>query len=200
MEDALHSKKEEIRASILKHRDALLKEMVKASGEAIQKSARRLPIFQSARLIMFYAPFRNEVETETLVKEALAAGKRVAFPVAEKEKKELIAREIMRYPDDLAPGAFNISEPRPSCPVVAPEDLDLIFVPGVAFDPQGYRLGYGGGYYDRFLPRTRAISIGLAYHFQLLVTVFPEDHDWPVDFVISEDVTIETNAEEKRRT
>ncbi|MEW6182185.1 MAG: 5-formyltetrahydrofolate cyclo-ligase [Bacillota bacterium] len=199
MQDTLHWRKEEARAVLLKRRDALIKETVKDWGETIQESVRRLPLFQGARIIMFYAPFRNEVETEGLIKEALAAGKRVVFPVADKVNRELVARQIMRYPDDLTPGAYNILEPLSSCPVIAAKEVDLIFVPGAAFDPQGYRLGYGGGYYDRFLPRTKGISIGLAYHFQLLVTVFPEEHDWPVNFVVTEDVTIETNAEARRR-
>jgi 5-formyltetrahydrofolate cyclo-ligase len=149
---------------------------------------------------MAYAPVRNEVETGGLIEKALSAGKRVALPVTETSRKVIYPRIITRYPEDLVPGPFGIAEPCPFCPVAAAEEVDLIIVPGVAFDARGFRLGYGEGYYDRFFPLTSGVSIGIAYSFQLVDTVFPEEHDWPVDFVITEEITIETGAGANRRT
>ncbi|MCL6559079.1 MAG: 5-formyltetrahydrofolate cyclo-ligase [Firmicutes bacterium] len=188
-----------LRTALLMRRNALSEEEVSAASEAIQARVERLAAFHKAKIIMAYASFRNEVKTEELIKSALEAGKQVAFPVTDIRRKEIYPRFIRRYPEDLETGAYGIQEPKPFCPVAVPEELDLILVPGIAFDPQGFRLGSGEGYYDRFLPRARGISVGLAYSFQLQDTVFPEAHDWPVDFVITEDMTIETAAGAKKR-
>lgn len=188
-----------LRAALLMRRNTLSEEEVSAASEAIRIRVERLPAFYRAEMIMAYASFRNEVKTEELIKSALEAGKRVAFPVTDIRRKEIYPRFIGRYPEDLEIGAYGIREPKPFCSVATPEELDLILVPGIAFDTQGFRLGFGEGYYDRFLPRARGISIGLAYSFQLQETVFPEAHDWPVDFVVTEDMTIETAAGAKKR-
>jgi 5-formyltetrahydrofolate cyclo-ligase len=139
------------------------------------------------------------VDTGGLIKAALLAGKRVALPVTDTRRKEIYPRIVIRYPEDLTAGPFGIAEPRSSCPVAEPGEIDLIVVPGVAFDAKGFRLGYGEGYYDRFLPLTNGVSVGIAYNFQLVNTVFPEEHDWPVDFVVTEESTIETGAGASRR-
>jgi 5-formyltetrahydrofolate cyclo-ligase len=183
----------------LRRRVAIPAEHAAVAGKAIQDYVQRLPAFQNAEVVMAYVPIRNEVDTGGLIDAALAAGKHVAFPVTDTRRKEIYPRIVMRYPEDLVAGPFGINEPRPSCPVAAPEEIDLILVPGVAFDAKGFRLGYGEGYYDRFLPLTSGTSIGLAYSFQLVKTVFPEKHDWPVDFIVTEEITIETSAGANRR-
>jgi 5-formyltetrahydrofolate cyclo-ligase len=188
--------KQALRLALLRRRQILSEGEVVAASAAIQEHVRRLPAFQAAGVVLAYAACRNEVQTDVLVREALTAGKRVAFPVTDPVKKALFVRAINRYPDDLVPGAYGIPEPKPSCPAVAPDELDLVLVPGVAFDWKGFRLGYGGGYYDRFLPQVResTTTVGLAYRFQVVDTVYPEKHDRRVRFVATEETVIETKT------
>ncbi|MEW6447122.1 MAG: 5-formyltetrahydrofolate cyclo-ligase [Bacillota bacterium] len=184
-----------LRAAILRIRRALSDEEVQGASAEIQERLRRLPVFQSARVIMAYAACRKEVQTERLITEALERGKRVALPVTDTGKREIYAKEISEYPEDLVPGAYGIFEPKPSCPAVPPQDFDLVLVPGVAFDAKGFRLGFGGGYYDRFLSRLRedTITVGLAYRFQVVDTVFPQSHDRWVHYIITEADTIKVH-------
>ena len=92
----------------------------------------------------------------------------------------------VRGPDELTPGPFGIAEPRPSCPTVAPAALDVILVPGVAFDRAGGRLGYGGGFYDRFLAACTGPRLGLAFALQLVACVPREAHDLPLAVLVTE--------------
>ncbi|MBC7107014.1 MAG: 5-formyltetrahydrofolate cyclo-ligase, partial [Firmicutes bacterium] len=130
-------------------------------GEVAERSARivarlmDLPEYRAARTVMAYLDFRSEVQTGALVRAALAQGKRVAVPVTQVAARRLIPSLLARYPEEVAPGTWGIPEPRPECVrPIPPDEIDLVVVPGVAFDPAGNRLGYGGGFYDRFLPLT----------------------------------------------
>jgi 5-formyltetrahydrofolate cyclo-ligase len=148
-----------------------------------------LPAWQQAGTIMSYVSFGSEVATPPLITAALAAGKRVAVPFCVREGRRLIASEVLAFPDDLQPGTLGILEPRPeSLRPLAPELIDLVIVPGVAFDRAGNRLGYGAGYYDRFLATLKpgAVTAGLAFAKQIVASVYPEAHDRPVDMVITE--------------
>jgi len=189
-------RKKELRLTLLRHRQSLTEEEVATASAAVQERVRRLPAFREAGVIMAYIGCRNEVQTADLIREAIALGKRVALPVTDTRKKALHPRVISHYPEDLIPGAFGIPEPKASCPAVAPEELDMVLVPGVAFDREGFRLGYGGGYYDRFLLQIResAATVGLAYRFQVVDTVYPEKHDRRVRFVVTENGVIEAVA------
>lgn len=189
--------KEDLRAALMKLRRELTAGEAAAASMVIQERVRRLPAFQSAGVIMAYAAYRNEVQTEGLITEALKRGARVALPVTDTLKKEIYARVISEYPTDLVPGAYGILEPKPSCPVVSPKEFELVFVPGVAFDPAGFRLGFGGGYYDRLLPRLqeKTVTVGLAYRFQVVETVFPEPHDWRVKYIVTDTGVIKVEQE-----
>ena len=89
----------------------------------------------------------------------------------------------------LAPGAYGILEPETVVPV-APERLDLVLVPGVAFDKNGGRIGFGKGYYDRFLQKTSAKTVALCYGFQIVPDCFSESEDYPMDYIVTEDEVI----------
>jgi len=160
-----------------------------------QKRVLELPFFSEARTVGLYAPFGNEVDTHLLCEEARAFGARVAYPgVVQQDMK------FVRYDADCAwvPGAFGIPQPRVEAQqytecVVMPEDFDVIIVPGVAFDRSGNRLGYGKGFYDRYLPkcRTQCVFVGLAYDFQLEDRLPCESHDVYLDYVVTDADTIE---------
>lgn len=139
---------------------------------------------------MCYAAIAGEVETRPILEEALADGKRVAVPVTMTSSKRLIAAEISHVGRDLvASGPFQIPEPHRKrirrLPVSA---IDLILVPGIAFDGKGRRLGRGGGYYDRFLSRVpaRIPRIGLCFKFQVVDRLPHEPHDQTVSQLITD--------------
>jgi len=189
--------KGDLRVALMKLRRSLTAGEVAAASMAIQDRVRKLPAFQSAGVIVAYVACRNEVQTGPLIAEALKRGIRVALPVTDTVKKEICARVISEYPGDLVPGAYGILEPNPSCTAISPEELDLVLVPGVGFDPAGFRLGFGGGYYDRLLLRLpeKTITVGLAYRFQVVETVFPEPHDRRVRYIVTETGLIDIQQE-----
>lgn len=139
--------------------------------------------FKKAKVVMFYVSLKDEVNTLTMVDEALEAGKRVCVPVIIKEEKRLIAGEIRSRQDDLEKQHFGIYQPKAGkVKEVALDDIDLVVVPGIAFDRKNVRLGRGHGYYDRFLSglpkETKAI--GLAFDFQVVDHLPQDSHDIPV--------------------
>lgn len=144
--------------------------------------------FKRARVVMFYVSLKDEVDTLAMIDEALKTGKRIAVPVILKEEKRLIAGEIHNRLEDLESQHFGIYQPRQDRVKEVPlDDIDLVVVPGVAFDRKNIRLGRGHGYYDRFLSglpkKTKAI--GLAFDFQVLEDLPQDPHDVPVSKIIT---------------
>ncbi|MFH1189686.1 MAG: 5-formyltetrahydrofolate cyclo-ligase [Candidatus Omnitrophota bacterium] len=149
----------------------------------IKKKLFREKEFVKAKLVMFYVSLRDEVNTLSMIDEAVKMGKRVCVPVVLKEEKRLIAGEIMDREKDLERQHFGIYQPIVGRVKEVPlENIDLVVVPGVAFDKNNVRLVRGHGYYDRFLcglpKRTR--TIGLAFDFQVLEYLPRDSHDIPV--------------------
>jgi 5-formyltetrahydrofolate cyclo-ligase len=146
--------------------------------------------YAAAQTILFYISVRNEVDTRDLLDKALAAGRQVVVPYCENGELHLV-RLLGR--DDLEIGAHNIPEPSLAlrgdpARQVAPEQVDLALIPGVAFDTLGYRLGHGAGYYDKLLARMRpdAARVGLAFECQIVDELPIEPHDMPMDYVVTE--------------
>lgn len=139
--------------------------------------------FKRAKLVMFYVSLKDEVNTLSMIDEAVKMGKRVCVPVILKEEKRLIAGEIKDREKDLEKQHFGIYQPIAGHVREVPlENIDLVVVPGIAFDKNNVRLGRGHGYYDRFLcglpKKTKAI--GLAFDFQVLDYLPKDSHDIPV--------------------
>jgi len=144
--------------------------------------------FKQAEVIMFYVSLKDEVSTFSMIDEAIETGKRVCVPVILKEDKRLIAGEIKDRRRDLESQHFGIYQPRPGHVKEVPlENIDLVVVPGIAFDKHNVRLGRGHGYYDRFLcglpEKTK--TIGLAFDFQVVDKLPKDSHDIPVRKTIS---------------
>jgi 5-formyltetrahydrofolate cyclo-ligase len=136
---------------------------------------------------MFFVTFGSEIHTLPMIEHALAEGKRIAAPRAERSRRVLVPAEITNPKRDLAPGAHHILEPTPHCPTVAPDVLDAVIVPAAVWAEDGYRLGYGAGYYDRFLARNpRAVRIGLGLEVQVVPCVPHDAHDLPVDVLVTD--------------
>jgi 5-formyltetrahydrofolate cyclo-ligase len=146
--------------------------------------------YQSAQTVMFYVDVRSEVRTRHYLPIALTHGKRIVVPYCVDNELELFWLQSM---DELATGAFKILEPRPelrSLPSkrVVAEELDLVMVPGVAFDRRGARMGHGFGYYDRLLQHARSDAplVALAFECQLFPEIPTEPHDILMDLILTE--------------
>jgi len=180
----------EVRQHILRCRMLMPPDRVKEKSKIIMEKIMTSDAYRKARSLMVYVDFRNEVGTESLISRALEEGKRVSVPITGIKEKKLTPSELLEYPGDLEPGAWGILEPRKSCVrPVDPMDLDMVIVPGVAFDSGGNRLGYGGGFYDRFLPGTRPGTVYLApaFEVQMVENVFPGPLDVPVHIIVTEE-------------
>lgn len=186
-------RKEEIRKKILSLRDSQTEFEVITKSELIQKRLFNLPEFKKAKTILFYVSIKSEVRTEKMIKQVLKQGKRVVLPISDVKERKLILSELKDF-DELEPGTFNILQPKKEFfRSVSPEELDLIIVPGVAFDKDGDRIGYGMGFYDKFLSslKKRIPVIGLAYELQMVDDIPVHDKDVTVDKVVTEKKRIE---------
>ncbi len=156
----------------------------------IGRALRRLRIYRKAKILLCYIAIHEEVETRPIIAKALSQGKRVAVPVVRAQGRRLLAVEIKDPDRDLkVVGPYGIPQPAIRAQRrVVPEDLDLIIVPGVAFDRSGRRLGRGLGYFDRFLESVPSAvpRVGLAFRFQLVKRIPWESHDQPVTRVITD--------------
>ena len=176
--------KGELRARMRQARRALSEA---AQQEAAQAAAARilsLEAYRQARVVMAYMAVRGELALDAVLRDALETGKTLALPRCEGEGV-MRAYRVAR-PSDLRRGAYGIWEPDETCPPIEPDDMDLILVPGTAFDRQGDRLGQGGGFYDRWLSAHSCPSVCLCRQ-PLLCDALPiEGHDRPVDLVLTE--------------
>ena len=144
----------------------------------------RLSEFKLAKLVMFYASMEDEVNTKDMIEEALEMGKVVVLPRS--VGKEIVPKEIKKYAD-LEKASFGIYEPREKLRNVNPKEIDLVVVPGVAFDEKKTRLGRGKGYYDRFLSKLPVdkVTVGLAFDFQIVRNLPKDSHDISVSIVLT---------------
>ena len=180
--------KGELRKTLVDRLRQQKEEARRRSSEAIWRKVHRLTAFRQAATVCCYVALPYEVQTRRMIEEMLKSGKRVVVPVTRPDSKRLWLSEV-RDPDrDLAPGAFGVPEPVPTArrPVPARE-LDLVFVPGLAFDRRGHRLGHGHGYFDRFLAHLPEATptVGLAFRFQLLDRLPADSHDRAVHMVLT---------------
>lgn len=165
-----------------------------APGELAERSAairdrlRLLDEFRRAQSFLLYAPMNDEVDITPLIDELLAAGKPVFLPVCRPGRKEFDAVSIRSRTEDLVPSFYGIMTPRPGLVPADSGDVEFTLVPGLAFDRRGYRVGRGGGYYDRFLARVgeQSVRVALALDFQLFPSVPAADHDQRVDVIVGE--------------
>lgn len=179
--------KSHLRRKVTACRNALGAEEIARRSAAAADHLFRLPELTAARLVMFFVSFGSEVDTLPMIRRALAAGQRVAAPQAIPATRSLVPCEISDPEADLAPGAHGIREPRNGCPAVEPDDVSVVLVPAAVWAEDGYRLGYGAGYYDRFLPRApRASRVGLGLEIQVVPRVPHGAHDLPVDILVTD--------------
>ena len=151
-------------------------------------------LWQRAQSVLLFAPLPGELDVWPLLLDAIRTGKQVALPRFERQTKSYAAFQIQDPDTDLQAGHFGIREPNAHCPALASEPLDLILVPGVAFDRQGHRLGRGKGYYDKLLTAMRGTRCGVAFDQQMVEGIPVEGHDAKMDCVLTPTSWIKLSA------
>ena len=182
-----------LRQSILEARDTLSVNKRHEKSIAVMHNFWNLPGMQRWSTLFMYVNFRSEVETLELIKGCINRGLRVAVPLVDAAAVRMIPLLIKDPERDLVPGYYSIPEPDPKKTLpVKPGEIDAAVIPGSVFDVHGGRLGYGGGYYDRFLVNDapQALRIGLAFEMQVVDKVPLEPHDQPLDILITEKRTV----------
>jgi 5-formyltetrahydrofolate cyclo-ligase len=184
--------KRSIRSQFLAERKSIPVEACTASSAAIQQRLLQSIWFRDAGCLALYNAMHNEVLTDMVCQRALSVGKTLVYPRVKGDDLEFVE---VHDPSDLLPGAFGVLEPRGDN-LVPITDLDLIVVPGVAFDQVGHRLGYGRGFYDRALAacRTNCVKIGFAYGFQMTKALPAVAHDVRLSILMTENETLEFTA------
>lgn len=178
--------KKELRMQILDQRDHLPEGEVKAKSGKINKSLEALTDFSA---VMVFLPAGSECDIWDYIRFLLKKNVAVYAPVCV-TKTEIRPARIVDLDSDLEMGKYDILVPKEEGrQYVDAKELEAVIVPGVGFDEKGNRLGFGGGYYDRFLPKTEAScrKIAVCYQMQIKDEVYAEEHDFPVDVIVTED-------------
>ncbi|MBQ3583082.1 MAG: 5-formyltetrahydrofolate cyclo-ligase [Lachnospiraceae bacterium] len=175
--------KSEVRKKMNQSRELLSKEEVQKKSEAIFENLLKNPYFFNAKTIFCYINIRNEVMTTPVLEFCKKHGKSVAVPKVKGKKMDFYG---ISDRNELIPGAFGIPEP-PQINMCIPTKEDVILLPGLAFDKSGNRIGYGGGFYDRYLEQHReGIKIAVAYDFQITDGLEVEPTDIKPDYIVTE--------------
>lgn len=184
---SLRAIKQALRGRILALRDDLSTDARREASLALVARIAALASFRSAGSVLLTLPYRSEWDTRPLAAAALAQGKVVAMPRVDRAARMLVLHRVDDLDRDIVAGGLGIPEPRPGGAQLAPDAIDWVLVPGVAFDAGGRRLGYGGGFYDRLLPRLRpgVPCIVGAFEVQVVDEVPTTLHDRRVDLVIT---------------
>lgn len=184
--------KKVLRKKILEKREG--HKRAEEDSKIIAEKFMDLPQLREAKNVLLYYPHKNEVNTIYIIEKILNSGSFNLYLPKVSGKKLLPVK--VKDLSSLKKGYAGIMEPEGEG--VSPEEIDIIVVPAVAYDLKGHRLGYGKGYYDRFLKETKALKVGVAYDFQIVDKLPVEEHDIPVDIIITPTRTIKTKEDEKR--
>ncbi len=181
--------KKQIRKIIQKLRKEYPFEILEKWSKEICKRVAEQNVYKKSSYIAFYFAKSGEVDLKFLIGKAFLNRKKVFLPKTHLKEKRLSFHQIFSF-SDLVPGPFNILEPFWKNPEIDVNRLDVIIVPGIAFDFNKGRIGYGGGFYDRVLANTKAFKIGVAFSFQIFERLPLEPHDQKVDLIITESLII----------
>jgi 5-formyltetrahydrofolate cyclo-ligase len=174
--------KNTLREKMRATRKAITPDLHAKKSASIREKLEALPQWQSAKKVLVYVSKNDEVDTHQLTKDCITSDKTVYVPKV--SGKTLSICPIKAW-EQLEPGAFGILEPCEVLDPAHPEEIDLILVPGLAFDQTGHRIGYGRGFYDSLLKSTKGLKVGLAFEEQIVEEIPAEPHDIPLDLIIS---------------
>jgi len=179
--------KKSLRSLLLKKRDNTSFDLMKIASKNIQKKIKKINEFRDAQKIGAYFAIGSEILTQDIIQELLSNGKDVFLPKVIGEKMEF--RKIADF-SSLEKGSFDIMEPKDDC---QPENnLDVILVPTVGISPVGVRLGYGHGFYDKFLAEHNTTTISLTLEKQIIKNIPKSEHDIIIDWIVTEDRILKT--------
>jgi 5-formyltetrahydrofolate cyclo-ligase len=176
-----------LRSFLLEKRDNTSFDFMKIASEKIQKKLKKINAFRDAQKIGVYYPIGSEILTQDIIQELFSNGKDVFLPKVIGENMEF--RKITDF-SSLEKGSFDIMEPKEDCEI--DNDLDVVLVPTVGISPSGVRLGYGHGFYDRYLAEHKSVTISLTMEKQIIKKIPKSEHDIVIDWIISEDRILET--------
>ncbi len=186
--------KKNLRKEILTKRAELVKYGKFSLSKKVIENLVNTEYYKDAKNIMTFISFGSEIDTHQFIKEAIEEGKNIFVPVTFHESREM-KPSLLKSFDELENGYFNILTPKEEfIRYIDPLEIDLVIVPGAVFDRRGYRIGYGGGFYDRFLSskiRKDTSKIAIAFELQIVDNVPTEDYDIPVDFIVTENEIID---------
>ncbi|MFQ5354232.1 MAG: 5-formyltetrahydrofolate cyclo-ligase, partial [Thermodesulfobacteriota bacterium] len=171
-------------------------EAVWARSAIIQKNLVETAFFKDAHKIALYSSCQNEVLTDAIFTSARAENKVIFYPRIFKGGAAMRFLPVESL-DELSPGAYDIREPGATTGEIDPRDLDLVVLPGVAFDSRGARLGFGKGFYDRALCKIKCPLAALAYDFQIMDSIPTEAFDVMMDYIITEKRLIKASLQQK---
>lgn len=177
-----------LRKEILTKRSLLTQENIQEYSNKIQNTLYEMDEYKDAKRIMCFVSNGSEVDTHPLIEKAILDGKSIVVPITVSKTKELLVSDLFNL-SELEVGFYNIEIPKEEfLRLVDPRTIDLVLVPGVALARDGYRVGYGGGYYDRFLAKLDSSipKIALGFDLQIVDQVPKEHFDIPVDLILTE--------------
>ena len=181
----LSKQKEQLRQSSREKRNSFREEYIEESSRLACEHLAHSKEYASAKTILIYYPIKNEISPLPIIHLAIRDGKQIAFPVCDKVKRTLTFKKVSSIPE-LEPASFGILEPKSFCEQIEIDEHALCLVPALLFSRDGHRLGYGMGYYDRFLNNFTGKSIGFSYSTLLCDSLPHEEHDIPLDMIITE--------------
>lgn len=190
--DSDHAKREFRRDALQRRRELSEVRREEAAG-ALLDVLRGLDSLRGAERVMAYSARGGELSLEPFMEWTLDRGAEVLLPRVDDQQQDLEIYRIEDLERDREPGYGDILEPvRDRCEQIPPDTLEVVLVPGVLFDEQGYRIGYGGGFYDRFLSGIPddVVTLGIAYEFQIRTRLPRMDHDVPVDRIVTDSGTV----------
>ena len=183
--------KKDFRKKVIEYRNNKDTDFISTNSQKITEKLLSMNCIKDANTIMLYLDFNNEVKTDQLITKLISLRKTVAAPVTIKDERKLIPFKITNLKDGINIGAYGIREPKkdPSNELNV-EDIDILIVPAVAYDKDCYRLGYGGGFYDRYLEKHPQMErVAIAFSFQMLPEVPTEPTDICPQIIVTEKET-----------
>ena len=181
----IRDEKSELRKKIRAKIKIIKPEKRQSDSATLCSNLKEQTFFQKSGSILFFAPLPDEPDLWPLLNEMLAGKKMVALPCFDEDEGIYQARHITDIHVEILSGKFGIREPAPTCVAIPLADLDVVLVPGVAFDSNGHRLGRGKGYYDRLLQDFAGAKIGIAFDEQMVGEVPLENNDVKMDWILT---------------
>jgi len=179
--------KKSLRSLFLEKRDNTSFDFMKIASEKIQKRLKKINAFRNAQKIGVYYPIGSEILTQDIIQELLSNGKDVFLPKVIGENIEF--RKITDF-SNLEKGSFDIMEPKDNCQT--DDNLDVVLVPTVGISPIGVRLGYGHGFYDRYLAKHKTATVSLTLEKQIVKNIPKSEHDIIIDWIVTEERILKT--------